>query len=426
MRYWAIFIFMLVSAVEAYPYKLKIIRLNTPSIKIGDKVCRVNDTFEDTDIIHWESPKQDMWAKVQTNTSRAIKHFNGDAYSKRKSKTVNDYFNKINHPSVRADEMSLSKSKSSESYSDSRIALVIGNSNYEYLSNLNNPISDCTDISEKLLELGFDVFSLYDANYTDFDTALKKFSGQAKEYDVAMIYYSGHGIEFESHNYLIPIDVTLNSSEDLFNCIELDDVYSRLNRISCKTKLVFYDACSNNPSWKSVKNSDAESRSAIYTVYSSASNAFAFDGENRNSPFTSAFLNNVDKPHKAVSSLVDDISREVEKTTDNQQRVTVVGAPAYAFTFSDKVEIDGVIDYSVLNISELENLAANGDKKAYVPIAKYYLKNAYGVTDYDLVYEYATKALQQDVDTEDAIILIRKLDALDYFSVSSNINPLKK
>lgn len=425
MKRHIVFLCLILSFFQAYAYKLEIIKLNTPTIKIGNKVCSKGSTFEDTDIIYWSSPKQDMWVKVLSTSNRGLKHFTRETFLSRKSRTASDYFRKINHPSVRADEMALSVGKNKDKFDDKRIALVIGNSNYEFLSTLNNPINDCADISEKLVSLGFDVYSLYDVNYRDFETALKKFSGNARDYDVALVYYSGHGIEYNGHNYLIPIEVNLSNEDDLFNCIELDDVYTRLNRTKCHTKLVFFDACRTEPNWKHSISNESERPVEVYTVYSTAPNAFSFDGDERNSPFTAAFLKYVEKPYDSVISMVNDMGIDVKATTNLAQKVNVGGEVGTPFTFVDKIISPTVIDYSVLNISELENLANSGDVNAYIPIAKYYLKNAFGITDYDIAYQYALRAYQNNDSKSDAVSIFNMLDSLGYFNVSENQNPLK-
>lgn len=401
---------------NAYPYQIQVKKINTGSIRIGNKLCEQNSYFEDSDEIHWTSPKQDLWVMAPTKDGPKLLHFTPETFSDKKVSTGSGYLKAI-HMSTKGDVMTLETSKVSSSYPEKRIALVIGNSNYDNLSTLNSPINDCADISEKLLELGFDVYSEYDLNYSNFDAALKRFSHHARNYDVALVYYSGHGLEYDSHNYLIPIDGAIESADDRFNYIELDDIYSQLNRTNCKTKLVFYDACSNTPEWRGNNASESGQRSDIYTIYSSTSNAFSFDGVKgeRNSPFTAAFLSNVDRPHKTVSSLVDDITRDVETATSNAQHVTVIGLPAYYFTFSNKTDPAIINDYSILDINHLENLANNGDVKACIAASKYWLINDASMIGCENSYHYAILAWNAGEKGDDVKSILNKLDALGYF-----------
>lgn len=412
--------------------KIKIMKLNTPSIRIGGKSYQEGQIFDDEDAIEWKDDQQHLYGKY-VDGRREIVHLTKAAFAQKKVKTPSQYFNKTNHPSTRdivlvrgdySDLFNLSYGKNKDKFGEKRVALVIGNSNYEYLPSLNNPINDCTDVSEKLAELGFDVYSLYDVVSDDFETFIKIFSGKAQDYDVAVIYYSGHGVEYDKHEYIIPTDVVLNSAEDLYQCIMLDDIYMRMNRTKCPVKLVFYDACRTEPEWKKGKGGNLEG-AGIYTIYSTSTKASALDGEERNSPFTSSFLRLVGKPYESVTSMVDDMAVEVKNVTNQSQKVSGSGELGLLFTFVEKGSDIVKTDYSILNVTELENLAMKGDSEAYIPIAQYYLANAYGLPDYEVVYDYALKAWTANVNKDEVEKVFRKLEALGFFKVSDSKNPLK-
>lgn len=363
---------------------LKIVKLNTETIKIGNnRICKVGSTFEETEKIIWDSPKQDMWVKAVSGLSRELMHFTREAFASKNAQTPAEYFQKINHPSVRADEMQLLEGKNKGSFPEKRIALVIGNSNYTYLSSLNNPINDASDVSEKLLNLGFDVFSLFDINYSDFDTALKKFSGSARDYDVALIYYCGHGIQYEGQNYFVPIDTRLSNADDLYNCIELEDFYSKLNRTSCSTKLVFLDACRNDAPWKGkgeqFKEQDA---GGIRVVFSTGPNKFSYDGnDKRNSPFAEAFLNNIGKPSPNVLSTINNIANSLKEISSRMglplQEVHDFGSSFINFTFLESNNVDQEIElgydsltYYAEQYKKGKQLMKLGRSEAALPLLK--------------------------------------------------------
>ena len=325
---------------------LKIVKLNTETIKIGNnRVCKVGSKFEETEEIKWDSPKQDMWAKVVSGDSRELMHFTREAFASKKAKTPAEYFQKINHLSVRADEMQYLAGKNKSSFPEKRLALVIGNSNYEYLSSLNNPINDASDVTEKLQSLGFDVYSLYDINYSDFDAALKKFSGTARDYDAALIYYCGHGIQYDGQNYLIPVDTRLVNTNDLFRCIDLEDIYSKLNRTTCTTKLLFLDACRNEAPWREKQEQfNEQDASGIRVVFSTGPNKFSYDGlVNRNSPFAEAFLQNIGEESPNVMLTISAIAKSLQDISERMglptQEVHDFGSSFIDFTFvSDEKE----------------------------------------------------------------------------------------
>lgn len=81
-------------------------------------------------------------------------------------------------------------------FNDKRIALIIGNSNYSKPEmKLKNPENDAKDIAKKLESLGFHVILKLDATLNEMNAALEEFELQASEYDVALFYFAGHGIQ---------------------------------------------------------------------------------------------------------------------------------------------------------------------------------------------------------------------------------------
>ena len=73
------------------------------------------------------------------------------------------------------------------------LALVIGNSAYAEGA-LKNPVNDAIDISSKFRSLGFDVIDIVNANQEQMGRSIDDFGAKASKYDVAIFYYSGHGI----------------------------------------------------------------------------------------------------------------------------------------------------------------------------------------------------------------------------------------
>ena len=339
-----IFAFVLI-AVSAQARTLKITKLNTTSIRIGNKICQAGNTFSEEEVIYWSTPKQEMWVKYTDGTDREKKCLSREAFEERKVKTPKEYFDKINHPSVRSDEMELTQGKNKSHFPDKRVALVIGNSNYEYQSTLSNPINDATDVAEKLVSLGFDVFLIHDVNYRDFDTALKKFRGhaQSKKYDVAIMYFCGHGIQYHGQSYLVPIDAQLNNADDLYNCMDMEDIYNKMGRTNCKTNLIFIDACRTEKDWNLNEEPQRENDPQnVGVLFSAAPNSVALDGENRNSTFAEAFIQSIDEPSTDVFSTINRISLIVESKTD--QVPHYVGKTSFPFTFVDANTVNNLDD----------------------------------------------------------------------------------
>ncbi len=100
--------------------------------------------------------------------------------------------------------------------SEKRLALVVGNADYVGKGNtLQNPVNDAKDVSAKLKTLGFEVTTVLNASMLEMDDAIDAFGSKAKNYDVALFYYSGHGVQSKGENYLVPVDAELTTEASI-------------------------------------------------------------------------------------------------------------------------------------------------------------------------------------------------------------------
>ena len=76
---------------------------------------------------------------------------------------------------------------------EKRVALVIGNSSYQYAP-LRNPVNDSKAIASALKKVGFSVTRVENAALRSLDKAVRRFGEQARDSDVALFYYTGHGL----------------------------------------------------------------------------------------------------------------------------------------------------------------------------------------------------------------------------------------
>src|SRR6266851_3336185 len=101
---------------------------------------------------------------------------------------------------------------------DKRVALVIGNSSYRNVTKLNNPANDAAAVAAMFKSAGFDsVDSKLNLSANEMRKTLREFGNKARDADVAVIYYAGHGIELDGTNYLIPVDATLETDTDVYD-----------------------------------------------------------------------------------------------------------------------------------------------------------------------------------------------------------------
>lgn len=127
------------------------------------------------------------------------------------------------------------------------VALIIGQSDYRNIDALPNPANDARDMSKLLTDLGFDARTVTDRDAAKLRRDLERFEEDAEGADVALIYYSGHGIEAGGENWLVPVDADLSSLEDAGE--RLVSISSVIDRLKAKVPvtIVLLDACRTNP-----------------------------------------------------------------------------------------------------------------------------------------------------------------------------------
>ena len=218
---------------------------------------------------------------------------------------------------------------------DSRIALVIGNSDYSDAPALANPSNDASAIGAALERLGFTVLIGLDQNITDFRDLIYQFSKQAVDADLALFFYAGHGLQVSGRNYLLPVDAALKSETDLdFATIDLQLVLKQLER-SAPNSIVLLDACRDNPFETALTRSMGATRSAaalsrglapVETLggaligFATDPGAVAFDGTGQNSPFTEALLAHIETPGLEINTLMTRVRADVVNNTGKRQR----------------------------------------------------------------------------------------------------------
>ena len=138
-----------------------------------------------------------------------------------------------------------------------RVALMVGNATYAHAPALANPLHDAVDVGAALARLGFTVTRLENADYAALRRGLRDFAQAASSSEVALVFYAGHGIEVDQHNFLVPVDARLASDQDVeFEAVPLELVLRAVARAS-GLRLVILDACRENPFAASMRHAGA-------------------------------------------------------------------------------------------------------------------------------------------------------------------------
>jgi len=204
-------------------------------------------------------------------------------------------------------------------------ALVIGNSAYPGDNKLANPVNDAKAMSAKLRALGFKVTELSNANRDQMVRGLSEFTKTASRADLALLFYAGHGVQIQGVNYMIPVDMSLNDpTQATLQAVSLTQVVEQY--LPGKTKLVFLDACRDNPLMafgiRGITKGLAPINVSEGTLisYATKDGQVAEDGVGQaNSPFTAALLEHLGDPDD-IGIILRTVRSKVMQRTNNRQQ----------------------------------------------------------------------------------------------------------
>jgi hypothetical protein len=217
---------------------------------------------------------------------------------------------------------------------DRRVAFVVGNGAYTAVPALPNPTIDAKSMAVALRNVGFEVVEGTNLKRDAMTAKLLEFGQKSQGADVAVFYYAGHGISVNGANYLLPIDADLKSEMDVKLGAAINiDVTLEQTMGDAKVKLVFLDACRDNPFANkiraaaktrsvSVGSGLAEMKSAEGTLiaFATGPGQTALDGQSgTNSPFTRALLAHITQPGAEIQQAMTKVRAQVNEETRKEQ-----------------------------------------------------------------------------------------------------------
>ncbi|MCA1454774.1 caspase family protein [Bradyrhizobium sp. BRP22] len=224
-------------------------------------------------------------------------------------------------------------------FAEKRVALVLSNSVYQNVAPLPNPVNDGALIAATLKDAGFDVVDFRrDLPAVETRRVLRDFADRARDAEIAVVYYAGHGIEVDGANYLIPVDARLERDTDVYDeAFSLDRILIAIEPAK-KLRLVILDACRDNPFAKTMKRTVASraigqglakvepTSPNVLIAYSAKAGSTAADGDGNNSPFTTALSKHLTTPGLDVRRAFGYVRDDVLKSTNNRQEPFVYGS----------------------------------------------------------------------------------------------------
>jgi uncharacterized protein (TIGR02145 family) len=224
-----------------------------------------------------------------------------------------------------------------------KFALVIGVKSYQYVSPLQNTLNDATDVSALLKTKGFQVIEVYDPKTKrELQDAVRKYFGllQSKPNAAGMLFYSGHGMQVDGSNYLIPTTADPQIKADIEDqCLNMDYVMQAIEQAGNPLNIFVLDACRNNPFKSFTRSSEkglnmVNSPKGSYIVYATKPGSVASDGTDRNGLFTSKLLEHMDKEGLKIEEVFKRVAADVAEESEDQQRPWIASDYTGNFSFT--------------------------------------------------------------------------------------------
>ncbi|MCP2132843.1 putative caspase-like protein [Bradyrhizobium ottawaense] len=219
------------------------------------------------------------------------------------------------------------------------MALVLGNSAYKSVPKLSNPANDAALVGGMFKKAGFDWIDIKtDLNGSEMRKALRDFGQRARDAEVAVIYYAGHGIELDGTNYLIPTDASLETDSDVLDeTVALDRALFAVEPAK-QLRLIILDACRDNPFAKTMKRTVAAraigrglakiepTSPNTMIAFAAKAGSTASDGDSKNSPFAAALVERLPTPGLDLRKAFGFVRDDVLKNTSYKQEPYVYGS----------------------------------------------------------------------------------------------------
>jgi uncharacterized caspase-like protein len=211
---------------------------------------------------------------------------------------------------------------------EKKTALVIGNGGYKS-GPLKNAVNDALDMAATLSEKGFTVILKQNASRTDMRDAIREFATEITKGGVGLFYYSGHGLQVDGVNYLVPVDANIEMKAEVAEeCISASTVLRVMEYSNNRINIIILDACRNTP-FRSFSRSDEKgitkmdppkgAKQGSIIAFATAPGDVASDGEGRNGFYTSKLLKYINTPGLTLEEVFKKVRIEVSGESAGRQ-----------------------------------------------------------------------------------------------------------
>jgi hypothetical protein len=233
-------------------------------------------------------------------------------------------------------------------HADKRVALVIGNADYQKADKLANPVTDARGMRDALSKLGFEIVYGENLGKQALERTIGRFANAAQDSDVALVFFAGHGATFGDVPYVVPVDAQFTSLGEMpYELVPVETLIGELRRAK-GLRIAILDACRDNAAERELKRATTRggeitrglvrvrNPEGLILAYATQYLSTAADGNSQgNSPFTAALLSQINTPGLDVKDLFFNVGREVIEATQGRQR------PEISVSFYDRYALAG-------------------------------------------------------------------------------------
>jgi uncharacterized caspase-like protein len=213
--------------------------------------------------------------------------------------------------------------------SQKRIALIIGNADYQHSTMLKNPTNDSKAMAEELTKLGFAVSHIENGNRIQILKAISNFGDKLsiEKNTTGLFYYAGHGMQVKGKSYIVPVDANIEKEVDVLSfCIDLESLMANLEEAGNNMNLIILDACRNNPFGRSFRSTAGNGLGTIATqpkgtfvAFATSPGMVASDGDGLNGLYTQELIKNLKIPKLKLEDVFKLVRLGVTNTSKDQQ-----------------------------------------------------------------------------------------------------------
>ena len=224
-----------------------------------------------------------------------------------------------------------------------RHAFVVGNDAYQNVNPLQKAVNDARSVARSLQRLGFLVTLGENLGWRDYVEKFSVFENSIRPGDTAFLFYSGHGVEIDGANFLIPVDApkVAPGQQSLLKDVSIstDNLIQRLKARGTRTQVIVLDACRENPfrqaNGRSVGGArglaGASAPGGVFMIYSAGVGEVALDrlsdnDTNPNSVFTRSFLPLLEDPENSLIAVAKQTRAKVKVLSAT---IGQIQSPAY-------------------------------------------------------------------------------------------------